>query len=135
MSIGQKHSVTKPNRWRVVLAASEPPRCGEWLAVNGMELGNEETVRFTYLDGSHADGFTFRNETAENGLIFSTNGIGKGHRADDVPWLYFPDCMEIVGVENLEWRPAGWPYDNPLWLLTMKSLPSNVEFEKRLLAK
>jgi hypothetical protein len=41
--------------------------------------------------------------------------------------------MEIVGVERQEWRPPSWPHDKTLWRLTLVSLPSNVEFEKRLL--
>ncbi|MGC1503818.1 MAG: hypothetical protein WA782_06710, partial [Sulfitobacter sp.] len=72
-----------------------------------------------------ADGFTFLDAPQEQ--------VGDSPSGEQVPWLHFPDCMEIVGVERQEWRPPSWPHDKTLWRLTLVSLPSNVEFEKRLL--
>lgn len=123
--------MARVKRWRVVLDAENPPACGDWLAANGMVPGEEETVRFTFLDGSQADGFTFKNEKFENGLVLSANRLCREYDEGEVPWLYFPDCMEVVGVQRLDWQPESWPHDKVLWLLTVESLPSNIEFEKR----
>ena len=49
--------------------------------------------------------------------------------------MHFQDCVEIVGVERLDWRPPTWPHDRPLWLLIVESLPTNGQFEKRLFAE
>ena len=112
-------------KWCVVLDAAKAPTCGDWIAVSGLCPGEEETARFLFLDGTQADGFTFL-ETAPDQMDGS-------HDGEKVPWLHFPDCMEIVGVERQEWRPPSWPHDKALWRLTLVSLPSNIEFEKRLL--
>lgn len=103
-------------KWRVVLDAAKAPTCGDWVAVSGLCPGEEETAQFLFLDGTEAGGFTFLDASQEQ-----------------VPWLHFPDCMEIVGIERQDWRPPSWPHDKALWRLTLVSLPSNVEFEKRLL--
>lgn len=112
-------------KWRVVLDAAKAPTCGDWVAVSGLCPGEEETARFLFLDGTEADGFTFLDAPHEQ--------VGNAPSGEQVPWLHFPDCMEIVGVERQEWRPPSWPHDKTLWRLTLVSLPSNVEFEKRLL--
>ena len=112
-------------KWRVVLDAVKAPTCGDWVAVSGLCPGEEETARFLFLDGTEADGFTFLDAPPEQ--------VGDSPSGEQVPWLHFPDCMEIVGVERQEWRPPSWPHDKALWRLTLVSLPSNVEFEKRLL--
>ncbi|MGS4986260.1 hypothetical protein [Pseudosulfitobacter sp. RP-4] len=112
-------------KWRVVLDAAKAPTCGDWVAVSGLCPGEEETARFLFLDGTEADGFTFLDAPQEQ--------VGDSPSGEQVPWLHFPDCMEIVGVERQYWRPPSWPHDKALWRLTLVSLPSNVEFEKRLL--
>lgn len=112
-------------KWRVILDAAKAPTCGDWVAVSGLCPGEEETARFLFLDGREADGFTFLDASPEQ--------VGNSPSGEQVPWLHFPDCMEIVGVERQEWRPPSWPHDKTLWRLTLVSLPSNVEFEKRLL--
>jgi len=117
--------VAKMKKWRVVLDAVKAPTCGDWVAVSGLCPGEEETARFLFLDGAEADGFTFLDAAQEQ--------VGDSPSGEPIPWLHFPDCMEIVGVERQEWRPPSWPHDKALWRLTLVSLPSNVEFEKRLL--
>lgn len=112
-------------KWRVVLVAAKAPTCGDWVAVSGLCPGEEETARFLFLDGTEADGFTFLDAPQEQ--------VGYSPSGEQVPWLRFPDCMEIVGVERQDWRPPTWPHDKALWRLTVVSLPSNIEFEKRLL--
>lgn len=112
-------------KWRVVLDAAKAPTCGDWVAVSGLCPGEEETARFLFLDGTQADGFTF--------LETAPDQMDRPQGDEQVPWLHFPDCMEIVGVERQEWRPPSWPHDKTLWRLTLVSLPSNIEFEKRLL--
>lgn len=112
-------------KWRVVLDAVKAPTCGDWVAVSGLCPGEEETARFLFLDGTEANGFTFLDASQEQ--------VGDSPSGEPIPWLHFPDCMEIVGVERQEWRPPSWPHDKALWRLTLVSLPSNVEFEKRLL--
>jgi hypothetical protein len=112
-------------KWRVVLDAAKAPTCGDWVAVSGLCPGEDETARFLFLDGTEADGFTFLDAPPEQ--------VGDSPNGEQVPWLHFPDCMEIVGVERQEWRPPSWPHDKTLWRLALVSLPSNVEFEKRLL--
>lgn len=112
-------------KWCVVLDAAKAPTCGDWIAVSGLCPGEEETARFLFLDGTQADGFTFLDAPQDR--------MDGSHGREQVPWLHFPDCMEIVGVERQEWRPPSWPHDKTLWRLTLVSLPSNVEFEKRLL--
>lgn len=122
-----------PKQWRVVLDAEKPPACGDWLAANGMGPGSEETVRFTFLDHSQADGFTFRNDVSIDGRVLCADRLSPDAYVDEVPWLHFPDCMKVVGVQLLDWRPAGWSHDRTLWLLTVESLPSNHEFERRFI--
>ncbi len=117
--------MSKVERWCVVLNAEKAPTCGDWVAVSGLCPGEEETARFLFLDGTEADGFTFLDAPQAQ--------VGKSPSGEQVPWLHFPDCMEIVGVERQDWRPPSWPHDKTLWRLTLVSLPSNVEFEKRLL--
>ena len=112
-------------KWCVVLDAAKAPTCGDWIAVSGLCPGEEETARFLFLDGTQADGFTFLEPRLDQ--------LDGSHDGEKVPWLHFPDCMEIVGVERQEWRPPNWPHDKALWRLTVVSLPSNIEFEKRLL--
>ncbi len=112
-------------KWRVVLDAAKAPTCGDWVAVSGLCPGEEETARFLFLDGTEADGFTFLDASQEQ--------VGDSPGGGQVPWLHFPDCMEIVGVERQEWRPPSWPHDKALWCLTVVSLPSNIEFERKLL--
>lgn len=113
-------------KWCVVLDAAKAPTCGDWIAVSGLCPGEEETARFLFLDGTQADGFTF--------LEASQDQLDSSHDGEKIPWLHFPDCMEIVGVERQEWRPPSWPHDKALWRLTVVSLPSNIEFEKRFFA-
>ena len=115
----------KMKKWRVVLDAPKAPTCGDWVAVSGLCPGEEETVRFFFLDGTEAQGFTFLDAPQAQ--------LGGSLSAAPVPWLHFPDCMEIVGVERQDWRPPSWPHDKALWSLTLVSLPSSIEFEKRLL--
>ncbi|MBM2256028.1 hypothetical protein JQW78_23370 [Sulfitobacter pseudonitzschiae] len=117
--------MAKMKKWRVVLDAAKAPTCGDWVAVSGLCPGEEETARFLFLDGTEAHGFTFLDAPQEK--------VGASPNGEQVPWLHFPDCMEIVGVERQYWRPPSWPHDKTLWCLTLVSLPSNVEFEKRLL--
>lgn len=117
--------IAKIKKWRVVLDAPKAPTCGDWVAVNGLCPGEEETARFYFLDGTQARGFTFLDAPQEQ--------LGGSPSGAPVPWLHFPDCMEIVGVERQDWRPPSWPYDKALWSLTLVSLPSNIAFEKRLL--
>lgn len=112
-------------KWRVILDAAKAPTCGDWVAVSGLCPGEEETARFLFLDGREADGFTFLDASPEQ--------VGNSPSDEQVPWLHFPDCMEIVGVERQEWRPPSWPHDKTLWRLTLVSLPSNVEFERKFL--
>jgi len=112
-------------KWCVVLDAAKAPTCGDWIAVSGLCPGEEQTARFLFLDGTQANGFTFL-ETAPDQMDGS-------HHGEKVPWLHFPDCMEIVGVERQEWRPLSWPHDKTLWRLTLVSLPSNIAFERKLL--
>jgi len=112
-------------KWCVVLDSANAPTCGDWIAVSGLCPGEEETARFLFLDGTQADGFTF--------LETAPDQMDHPHGGEQAPWLYFPDCMEIVGVERQEWRPPSWPHDKALWRLTLVSLPSNIAFEKRLL--
>lgn len=112
-------------KWRVVLDAEKAPTCGDWVAVSGLCPGEEETARFLFLDGTEADGFTFLDAPQDQ-----MDGF-RGR--EQVPWLHFPDCMEIVGVERQDWRPPSWPHDKVLWRLTVVSLRSNVEFERRFL--
>jgi hypothetical protein len=112
-------------KWRVVLDAAKAPTCGDWVAVSGLCPGEEETARFLFLDGTEAGGFTFLDASQEQ--------VGGSPSGEQVPWLHFPDCMEIIGIERQDWRPPSWPHDKALWRLTLVSLPSNIEFEKRLL--
>lgn len=120
-------------KWHVVLDAENPPVCGDWIALSGLCPGQEETVRFLFLDGTRAEGFTFLEGGRERGESPSWDELEAAHGGGKVPWLHFPDCMEIVGVERQEWRPPSWPHEKALWRLTVVSLPSNIEFEKRLL--
>ena len=76
-------------KWRVVLDAVKAPTCGDWVAVSGLCPGEEETARFLFLDGTEADGFTFLDAPQEQ--------VGNAPSGEQVPWLHFPDCMEIVG--------------------------------------
>ncbi|HRC44206.1 MAG TPA: hypothetical protein PLT27_09155 [Nitrospira sp.] len=78
-------------KWRVVLDAAKAPTCGDWVAVSGLCPGEEETARFLFLDGREADGFTFLDAPQEQ--------VGNSPSGEQVPWLHFPDCMEIVGVQ------------------------------------
>lgn len=123
----------KIKRWRVILDAEKPPACGDWVAVNGMGPGEEEKVEFTFLDGTEGEGFTFRNEVSVGGRIFCADRLSPDAYVDEVPWLHFSDCMNVVGVERLDWQPAGWSHEKTLWQLTVESLPSNIEFEKRFI--
>lgn len=116
---------TGVKKWQVVLDAAKPPACGDWVAVSGVCPGEEETVRFLFLDGTQAEGFTF----SEGGQGEADVSVDSGK----LPWLQFPDCMQIVGVERQDWRPPSWPHDKDLWRLTVISLPSNTEFERKLL--
>lgn len=118
--------MSKVKQWCVVLDAEKAPSCGDWVAVSGLCPGEEETVRFLFLDGTEADGFTFLDAPKEQ--------VGDSPSDEQIPWLHFPDCMEIVGVERQDWRPLSWPHDKTLWRLTLVSLLSNVEFEKRFFA-
>lgn len=122
-------------RWRVVLEAELAPAIGDWVAINGMVPGKEETAWFTFLDGTQAEGFTFLEGSLARGHVPSWLEQEEKHSNGRMPWLHFSDCMEIVGVQHLNWCPENWTGDATLWLLTVKSLPSNGEFEKRLLAE
>lgn len=117
---------TAVQTWCIVLDAPDPPTCGDWVAVNGLCPGEEETARFLFLDGTEASGFTFVDEPQAQ--------RDKAATAGQVRWLDFPDCMEIVGVARQDWRPPSWPHDKTLWRLTLASLPSNGAFERRLQA-
>lgn len=123
--------MSRIKQWRVVLDAETPPACGDWFAANGLVPGSEETVRFTFLDGSRAEGFTFRNEVMVEGCMIPSPQLSDDVGDNEVPWLHFPDCMEVVGVERLHWQPKALPQGRPLWLLTVESLPSNHAFERR----
>ena len=116
---------TCAKKWQVVVDMEKPPVCGEWVAISGTCPGKEETVELLFTDWRRADGFTFAE--AEPGQSDASG------RSSTIPWLHFSDCMEIVGVERQDWRPPSWPHDKALWRLTVISLPSNAEFEKRLL--
>lgn len=126
--------MSKCKHWRVVLDAEKAPAIGDWVAIDGLVPGTEEWPRFTFLDNSTATGFTFLEGARARGMRPSLQDREMEHANGTIPWLHFPDCMEIVGVERLDWCPDGWTRDATLWLLTVKSLPSNIEFEKRLLA-
>lgn len=118
--------------WRVVLDEEKAPAVGSWVAIDGLVPGEEETARFMFLDGTHAEGFTFLEEPPAPGHWHSWADREARHANGKIPWLDFPDCMEIVGVQHLNWCPERWTGDARLWLLTVESLASNLEFEKRL---
>ena len=124
------------NRWKVVLDAETPPHVGDWVAISGMGPADEEVAHFLFVDGTRADGFTF----VERRLGIGHKGPSLQEMLDaeldgTVFWMHSQDCVEIVGVERLDWRPPTWPHDRPLWLLIVISLPTNVQFEKRLFAE
>jgi hypothetical protein len=121
------------NRWKVVLDAETAPACGDWVAISGMGPADEEVAHFLFVDGTQAQGFTFVERRPD--LWHSGPSIQEklDARADGTAlWMHFQDCVEIVGVEPLDWRPPTWPHDRPLWLLIVESLPTNIQFEKRL---
>lgn len=122
-------------QWRVVLAARAAPAAGDWVSINGLEPGEEENVYFTFLDGRREKGFTCLEGSHALGQVPSLEELEAGHASDRIPWLHFPDCMEITGVQRLNWCPENWPDKTTLWQLTIESLPSNIEFEKRYLAE
>lgn len=124
------------SRSKVVLDAERAPAVGTWVAISGMCPGQEEVARFLFLDGTEAEGFTVLEEPAspwQRGP--SLQEIMDAEAAGTALWMRAQDCVEVVGVERLNWRPAGWPHDRTLWLLTVESLPSNAEFERRLWAE
>jgi len=112
------------DQWYVALKAEKPPTIGDWAAINE----DNANVQFTFLDGTKAEGFTvFEGTGGVPPWIERKERVARG----EIPWLHFSDCMEIVGIQLLKWRPENWNSDDPLWLLTVESLPSNIEFEIR----
>jgi hypothetical protein len=133
---GREESMERRSRWKVVLDAEAAPAVGAWVAISGMGPGQEEAAHFLFLDGTEAEGFTFleagsspwdRGPSIQELMDARANGTAL--------WIRCQDCVKIVGVERLAWRPEAWPHDRPLWLLTVESLPSNAEFEMRLFAE
>ena len=122
-------------RWRVVMDAEKAPAVGDWVAINGLVPGEEERPRFTFLDNSQATGFTVLEGARAQGKVSSWQKRDAQHASGKVPWLHFPDCMKIVGVERLNWCPETWTTDATLWLLIVESLPSNIEFERRFISE
>ena len=126
--------MSQRKRWKVVLEAEEPPACGTWVAIGGMCPRQEEVACFLFLDGTEAKGFTVIEGTSPGRREPSFQEVLEAHAGGHVPWLHFQDCMMVVGAERLDWCPATWPHDRPLWLLVVKSLPSNAAFERRVAA-
>jgi hypothetical protein len=121
------------NRWKVVLDAATPPRVGDWVAISGMGPADKEVAYFLFVDGTQAEGFTFVERKPE--LWHDGPSIQEklDAQADGtVLWMHSQDCVEILDVARLDWRPPTWSHDRPLWLLIVESLPTNGHLEKRL---
>lgn len=122
---------TRRKRWRVVLAAQAAPAVGDWVGVDVYRDAESEEaeVRFQFLDGGRATGFTRIEAQAPSRIERDAQ-----HAAGAAPWLHFSDCMEVADVQAfvpdtpvLSDRTGL----HPLWRLDVESLPSNLAFERR----
>jgi len=115
------------DQWYVALKAEKPPAIGDWVEINE----HHAAVLIAFLDGTEAEGFTnFEDSAVREGPPLWSE-VEERHARGDIPWLNFSDCMEIVGVQRLKSSPDGWMGNDTFWLLTVESLPSNLEFERR----
>jgi len=121
----EEHRVKQEEQWYVALKREKPPAIGDWVAIDE----DRENVQFAFVDGTESEGFTvFEGSEGVPSWLDRKERVARG----EIPWLHFSDCMEVVGIQPLKWRPENWSSDDPLWLLTVESLPSNIEFEKRI---
>ena len=120
-------------RWYVVLDAEEAPAVEDWVAIDGLVPGEEERPRFTFLDNSKAKGLTVLEGPRARGEVPSWQEREEQHADGKIPWLHFPGCMKIVGIQRLDLHPRRWEKDHTLWLLTVESLLSNIAFEMRFI--